>query len=255
MKKHYYVTTGQTNAMWVLRVTTNYSGGSPLRTDTHVRNLSKDYDLAVSKALDWGKQNDVSVSIPEPHTTRTIHRRSSEEVDQARRLAKQHFISEMIEQFDQMIGNHPYVRSILNQPETEIKNDFIRNLVSQYNEKHYLSSKQFDVLVNHYHNEQFNQVVEQFVTGDENVPTGTTEIQGIVLSYKFVDNKFSYYQSSIMKFLVLDRRGFKVFGTVPSNIEIDKGTKVKFTANIKPSDDDAKFGFFSRPHKAEIVVD
>jgi hypothetical protein len=52
--------------------------------------------------------------------------------------------------------------------------------------------------------------------------------------------------------LVQDDRGFKVWGSVPSNLYDAKGRSVSFSAAIQPSEDDDKFGFFKRPTKAKF---
>jgi hypothetical protein len=95
--------------------------------------------------------------------------------------------------------------------------------------------------------------------------------------------------------LVKDDRGFKVWGSIPSCLQLfdievseeieadhverirnnghdvkhvdgkwilttqqqrslDKGDRVRFTATVTPSNDDAKFGFYKRPTKAELVT-
>ena len=81
-------------------------------------------------------------------------------------------------------------------------------------------------------------------------PTGKVVISGEILSTKVVDG----YYGSQTKMLVREDLGFKVWGTVPAAIgSAKKGDKVTFTATVKPSDDDSKFGFFSRPTKASVV--
>lgn len=64
--------------------------------------------------------------------------------------------------------------------------------------------------------------------------------------------------------LVLDDRGFKVWGTVPAALERDehggmtvgtiaeKGDRVTFTARLEPSSDDETFGFFKRPRRSTL---
>ena len=58
--------------------------------------------------------------------------------------------------------------------------------------------------------------------------------------------------------------GFIVYGSVPNALcafddelggqrNLQHGDKVKFSANLTPSDNDKKFGFFKRPTKAELV--
>lgn len=78
------------------------------------------------------------------------------------------------------------------------------------------------------------------------------EITGEVLSTKYVDGYA--FGSSVLKMLVMTPAGYKLWGTVPSIIDnVVKGDKVEFTAKVVPSNDDDKFGFFSRPNKASVV--
>jgi len=55
------------------------------------------------------------------------------------------------------------------------------------------------------------------------------------------------------RMLVESDDGWKVFGTKPSALDIERGDRVTFIAKIKPSRNDPKFGFFSRPTKATKV--
>ncbi len=47
--------------------------------------------------------------------------------------------------------------------------------------------------------------------------------------------------------------GWSVKGTRPSGIEPAKGDRVEFLATVKPSKNDTKFGYFSRPTKPKIL--
>jgi hypothetical protein len=85
-------------------------------------------------------------------------------------------------------------------------------------------------------------------TGVE-VPTGRIVVEGTVLSTKWVENGFG----GALKMLVQNEAGWKVWGSVPSSIDVDKGTNVRFTATVEKSNDDALFGFFKRPAKAEVL--
>lgn len=83
-----------------------------------------------------------------------------------------------------------------------------------------------------------------------NCPEGRVDIAGEIVSVKM---KGSMY-GSVLKMLVVDDTGFKVWGSVPSSIEgCLRGGKVSFSAQITPSDDDEKFGFFKRPTRATIL--
>lgn len=81
------------------------------------------------------------------------------------------------------------------------------------------------------------------------VVEGRIVIEGRVLSTKWVDNDFG----GCVKMLVLDDRGFKVYGTRPGSLSVEKGDRVRFTATVKASRDDEAFGFYSRPTKAEVL--
>lgn len=83
------------------------------------------------------------------------------------------------------------------------------------------------------------------------VPAGKgIRVRGKVLVTKWKPG-YGYYSPDVLKMLVLDDHGFKLWGTVPAAIEdIEKGDYVDLIANIEPSKDDLFFGFFKRPRKA-----
>lgn len=58
---------------------------------------------------------------------------------------------------------------------------------------------------------------------------------------------------TVLKMLVKTDAGYKLWGTVPRDLEVTRGVKVAFSAKIERSDKDPKFGFFSRPTKARVV--
>jgi hypothetical protein len=71
-------------------------------------------------------------------------------------------------------------------------------------------------------------------------------VRGTVLSLK--EGMFG------MRMLVKTEAGYKLFGARPSAIgTVARGDEVEFYATVKPSADDPKFGFFSRPTKARIT--
>jgi len=82
-------------------------------------------------------------------------------------------------------------------------------------------------------------------------------IEGVVLSVKEQANKWaggSRYPSIQFRMLVLDKRGFRVWGTVPSILGTGiTGKVVRFVANVEVSKNDPSYGFFNRPRKAELV--
>lgn len=89
------------------------------------------------------------------------------------------------------------------------------------------------------------------------VPEGRQTVTGRVISYKLVDNHFSYHGGTTVKILVEDPRGFRIYGTAPAALLNDrdanelKGTEVEFTATLEGKE--KGFGFFKRPTKAQFV--
>jgi hypothetical protein len=94
---------------------------------------------------------------------------------------------------------------------------------------------------------------EQHAVAKE-IPTvdARIDIVGKVVSVKAPD-----YDSAFpsWKMLVQHEDGWKVWGTIPSNLPTDslKDCKVSFKARVRVSPTDTKFGFFTRPTSAEIV--
>ena len=85
------------------------------------------------------------------------------------------------------------------------------------------------------------------------VPEGRIAITGEVLTVKVVETRFGLVQKMLVR---ASDGGYKLWGSVPSSIsdDVQVGAEVTFTATLQPSADDAKFGFYSRPSKAEIAA-
>ncbi len=84
----------------------------------------------------------------------------------------------------------------------------------------------------------------------EDAPEGRIVINGIVLAFKLQSSQFG----DTLKMLVQDDRGFRVWGSVPKSLDdAERESRITFTATVTASDRDAKFGFFKRPTKAEIL--
>ena len=78
------------------------------------------------------------------------------------------------------------------------------------------------------------------------VPSGRVKMTGTVLSVKEVERQ-SYYRGDDgvdTKVLINLENGSKVYGNRFGNVE--KGQTITFTATVKASDKDTKFGFFKR---------
>jgi len=100
--------------------------------------------------------------------------------------------------------------------------------------------------------ERREQVQQAVMNGQQDrVPQGRVDVKGVVLSRKQVEtfNGIGY------KLLVQDDKGWKVYVSEPSALykQVGKGSRIAFSANITPSEDDPIFGFASRPTKARLL--
>lgn len=96
-------------------------------------------------------------------------------------------------------------------------------------------------------------------------PAGRVEVEGVVMSVKWIENDFG----GALKMLVEAEPGYRVWGTVPKDLtmilveredgwqeyrEVNVGERVTFTATLEPSADDPAFAFAKRPSKARVVA-
>jgi len=83
-------------------------------------------------------------------------------------------------------------------------------------------------------------------------PQGKHLIAGKILSFKQVESMYGI----TLKMLVQSVDGYKVWGTCPASLSgAERGDSVQLMANITPSNDDKKFGFYSRPSRAKFLND
>ena len=84
----------------------------------------------------------------------------------------------------------------------------------------------------------------------EDAPEGRVVITGTVLAFKRQESMYG----DVLKMLVQDDLGFRVWGSVPVSLEdAERESRITFTATVTASDKDAKFGFFKRPAKAAVL--
>ncbi len=96
-----------------------------------------------------------------------------------------------------------------------------------------------------------NRAAEDAAAADVPQAAGRTTFEGTVIALREPD-PWGPYPS--WKMLVKHATGYKIWGSRPAAIsEVARGDKVRFVAMISRSDKDSKFGFFSRPTKAEII--
>jgi hypothetical protein len=108
----------------------------------------------------------------------------------------------------------------------------------------------------------------------DDCPTGRVIITGTVIKTEVRDGNYG----TEYKMTVKDDRGFIAWGSIPGSLQLfdevkqetnddgtedtwteqralTRGDRVTFTATTTPSDRDAKFGFFKRPTKADLLWD
>lgn len=125
------------------------------------------------------------------------------------------------------------------------KNEFIQSQVQKLEQYGHLTSGQVTAV-----QKNIDQEAQEAVAAD--VIEGKVEITGKILTIK--GQPGFAYNTTDWKMLVLDDRGFKVWGSHPRSInETQQGDRISFTANITQSDNDSKFGFFKRPTKAIAI--
>ena len=80
------------------------------------------------------------------------------------------------------------------------------------------------------------------------------EVTGKVVTTKWQDSQYG----STLKMMVLvtteDDGEYRLWGSVPSKIDVANEDTVTFTAQVEASRDDPSFGFFSRPRKASVIA-
>jgi len=95
-------------------------------------------------------------------------------------------------------------------------------------------------------------------------PSGHIKVEGTVVSVKI---KTSDRYGDSLKMTVKHDDGWLVWGSVPACLGgvadfqekdgrcVKRGDRIRFSANVEPSDGDPKFGFFKRPSEACVVLD
>jgi len=152
---------------------------------------------------------------------------------------------------------HPEVRLLSQYRDV----NFFQSLRTQLMSRLSLSDKQLECIPAAI--ERQKKWAAERIERDERMPEATPviegriTIEGEVLSVKLQDSDYG----STYKWLVIDDRGFKVWGTIPTGIFDDgtttfkslRGRRVSFAAAVTKSDRDESFGFYKRPTKAALL--
>jgi hypothetical protein len=75
-------------------------------------------------------------------------------------------------------------------------------------------------------------------------PSGRITVTGTIVKVDTRETAFGM----VTKMLVKATEGFMVWSTLPSGAPSERGTTITFKATVRPSDEDPKFGFASRPY-------
>lgn len=141
---------------------------------------------------------------------------------------------------------------------------FAADVLNRFNREGHLSDKQWKILCefversakDEAREKQAESREEQWARENaeaEEIPTeGRVRITGTVIKIEEEEDPYNYGATKRVM-TVKDERGFRVKGTVPSSIwNVEKSDTVTFDARCKQSKPNPKFGYFSRPTKAEI---
>jgi hypothetical protein len=82
------------------------------------------------------------------------------------------------------------------------------------------------------------------------VPTGKVTVEGLVVNTAVKHND---YGTRYVMTVMLDN-GARVWGTIPSKLDVYEGDRVRFSALVEASDK-PDFGFYKRPTKAQVITE
>lgn len=139
----------------------------------------------------------------------------------------------------------------------ESENEFIGDVLRRGRNNGEISERQLEAIVES-HQRDLEYAAKRAEEAANALPTmAVPEGSGIIVEGKVLTTKWQESDyGDTLKMLVeveLDGHTFKVWGSVPSAIDPERGDRVRFTANFERSDDDQSFGFFKRPRKAEVL--
>lgn len=149
---------------------------------------------------------------------------------------------------NEFVAAHPEIAFLLN-PLPDYAPHFVHDVKRKFRQYGDISLRQMEAVVRVMAEIEAKQAAPVVVEETAPVVEGRIVVTGTVLSTKWQDNDFG----GSLKMLVKDARNFKVWGTVPSSVEVRKGDTITFTATVTKSDNDEAFGFFKRPSKATVT--
>lgn len=160
---------------------------------------------------------------------------------------------------------HPFAADLTYPQVTDAMGGFVAEVGEKFRASGQLSERQCEALERvfsrHLERENDRQAHPDPDPDPAPVVEGKIVVTGKIAHVRRENNPFAYHAST-WKFLVIDDRGFKVWGTMPAALRADvddvhilRGRRVEFTATVKRSGgDDETFGIAARPTKARLLT-
>lgn len=160
-----------------------------------------------------------------------------------------------VERIAELVAEHSVLGQLIDSACASAYGDFIADVAYRFRSNGELSQRQIEA-VERIIPQQIERAHEQALRMDAEwgapvvpAPAGRMVVTGEVLSTRWQDNDFG----GCFKMLVKATEGYRVWVTVPADLDVERGQHVKFTATLKPKAEDPAFAIGSRPAKASIV--
>jgi hypothetical protein len=128
----------------------------------------------------------------------------------------------------------------------------IEDIASKLREYGSISQRQIDLVIKIAPEVHAEQVAVAARPEPLDAPDGHVTVIGEILSIKSVDG-YGYNQTTT-KMLVESVDGWKVWITMPLNLDAARGDVVQFDATLTPSHNDPKFAYGKRPTRAGVLT-
>jgi len=181
----------------------------------------------------------------------------------AERRARERRAAERAErrrEFDEWAADHADVIDYVSRPGHSW--DFLLDMSDLIDAKSTLSPRQVDVVRNSIKRDQVREAARLAASP---VPTGRVEVEGKVVKVSRKKVRRGYADATVFGLTIESADGWRVYVNSPraisnyvsaelnSNYRALENARVAFTATVSASDDDATFGFASRPVKARVL--
>lgn len=128
-----------------------------------------------------------------------------------------------------------------------------KDIASKLRQYGSISEKQTELLFKLFATAKAQQANEAEFAPTAPAPEGRVVVAGTILGFKEVESDYGVATKMLVR---LDGTFAKVYLTLPSAIaaEVERGSRIQFTATFQRSKDDQFFAFGSRPSKASLLA-